>query len=216
MNSERKAAALILLSGLIAGCQHKAKTAPPAAAQAPIAPVSTIAKNTTPPQLPPAQLPKVNPPAPPVTVPPPQPHKTVHHKPKPTETAPADQSPTPTAAKDQGTGTSQAVSQTGSQGTTEQAAANGTGGDPSPIGQLSAAGESTNTPRRNQISDEITSTEKGLNDIKRSLSADEQTTATQIRTFLAKAKDALNQEDLDGALTLVTKARVLLDELTKP
>jgi len=39
-------------------------------------------------------------------------------------------------------------------------------------------------------------------------------TATQIRTFLSKAKQALDQDDLDGANTLVTKAKVLLAELT--
>lgn len=205
MNSERKAATLLLLAGLVAGCSHKVKTAPPVTAQAPVAPVSTMAKNTSPPQLPPPELPKVSPPAPPPAEPPPKPHKTVRHKPKTTEPVPADQqAPAQTPTKEQ----------TASQPPAEQAS-NGTSADISPIGELSAAGESTNVPRRNQILDEINSTEKGVNDIKRSLTADEQTTVTQIRTFLAKAKDALNQEDLDGAHTLVTKARVLLDELTK-
>jgi ribosomal protein S20 len=37
----------------------------------------------------------------------------------------------------------------------------------------------------------------------------------EIRTFLTKAKQALSQDDLDGAQTLATKAKVLLDELTK-
>jgi hypothetical protein len=201
MNSACKAAALILLTAFVAGCRHNTDVTPPQAAQAPIAPISALAKNTPPPQLPPPELPKISPPGSTnqAASPKPKPHKLIHHKPKPTETP--EQTPTPTeaSAKDQGT--------------TEQAA-NGSSGDVSPIGQLSAAGD-INLPRRHQIVDEINSTEKGLKDIKRPLSQDEQTTAAQIRTFLAKAKDALNQEDLDAALSLVTRAKVLLTELMK-
>lgn len=205
MNSACKAAALILFSAAIAGCSHKAPATPPPAAQAPVVPVSTMAKDTPPPQLPPPQTPKVGPPGPTnvAATPPPKPHRIIHHKPKPTEQTSPTATPTP----------SQAPAQTPA--TTEQAA-NGTAGDVSPIGQLSEAGESVNAPRRRQILDDINSTEKGLNDMKRQMSEDEQTTAAQIRTFLAKAKDALNQEDLDGANTLVTKAKVLLAELSKP
>jgi hypothetical protein len=199
MSSVCKATALVLLTALIGGCSHKAPATPPPAAQAPVIPVSTMAKDTPPPQLPPPQTPKVGPPGPTNTAaaPQPKPHKIIHHKPKPAEQSPSP--PTPSQAP----------------ATTEQAA-NGTAGDVSPIGQLSEAGESVNAPRRHQILDDINSTEKGLNDIKRQMSADEQTTAAEIRTFLVKAKDALNQEDLDGANTLVTKAKVLLAELSKP
>jgi len=195
MNSAGKVAALILLTAFVTGCRHKTKATPPPAAQAPVLPVSQSAKNMPPPKLPPPELPKVEHPAPATKTPPPKPHKPAHHKVKHTE-VPAEPAP----AKNQGT----------------EVAANGAGNDITPIGQITEAGGSTDTPRRNQILDEINSTEKGLNDIKRPLSAEEQTTATQIRTFLTKAKDALNQEDLDAAQTLVTKAKVLLDELTKP
>jgi hypothetical protein len=198
MNSAGKVAALFLLSAFVSGCRHNAKTAPPAAAQAPIAPATTLAKNMPPPDLPPAQLPKIGPPKPENTAPPtPTPQKP-HHKPKHTtiEASPAEQTAPPPA-------------------TTEQAA-NGAGTNASPIGELSAAGEATNMPRRNHIFDEINSTEMGLNGLKRPLSKDEETTAAQIRTFIAKAKDAMKQEDLDGANTLVTKAKVLLAELTNP
>ena len=61
----------------------------------------------------------------------------------------------------------------------------------------------------------ITNTENGLNGIKRALSSQEQETVSQIRTFLQKARQALSNDDLDGAKTLATKAKVLLDELTK-
>jgi ribosomal protein S20 len=85
----------------------------------------------------------------------------------------------------------------------------------SPIGQLSTTGDNTGTPARNEILKQIDDTEKGLSAIKRTLKPEEQTTATEIRTFLTKAKQALSQDDLAGANTLVTKAKVLLDELTK-
>ncbi len=203
MSSARKAAAVFLLTTFVVGCRHNAKTPPPAAAQAPIAPASTLAKNMPPPNLPPAQLPSINPPKPENTAPPaPVPQKTSHHKPKHTtiDASPAEQVSSP-PVKDQGT--------------TEQAI-NGAATNASPIGQLTVAGEATNTPRRNHILSEIDSTEKGLNDLKRPLNKDEETTAAQVRTFIAKAKDAMKQEDLDGATTLVTKAKVLLAELTNP
>ena len=206
MNSAGKIAVLILVTAFVAGCSHKTNAAPPPAAQAPTVPISTLAKNTPPPQLPPPKAPKIAPPATESAPPPapPKPHKTNHRKPKPvTEPAPADQ----TTAKDQ----------TPSQppATTEQAST-APASDVSPIGQLSAANEGTDAPARLRILDEINSTETGLNNIKRGLSSEEQTTAAQIRTFLAKAKEDMKQEDLDGAHTQVTKAKVLLDELLKP
>jgi hypothetical protein len=203
MNSARKAAALFVLAAFMAGCRHNAKTTPPAAAEAPMAPAATLAKNMPPPDLPPAQLPSINPPQPVNTAPPkPKPQKSSHHKPKHTtiEASPAE-TPSPASGTNRGT--------------TEQAA-NGAGTNASPIGQLTVEGEATNGPRRHHILDEIDSTEKGLDGIKRPLNKDEQTTAAQIRTFIAKARDAMKQEDLDGANTLVTKAKVLLAELTNP
>lgn len=198
MNSACKAAALMLITAFVAGCRHNTQETPPPAAQAPIIPVSTLAKNAPPPQMPPPEIPKISPPNSTNTAPPPKPKpkKPVHHKPKTPEQAPAE---TATATKDQ---------------STEQAS-NGAGPDVSPIGQLAAPGEGINAPRHREIQNEINATEKGLNEIKRPLSQDEQTTATQIRTFLAKAKDALTQEDLDAANSLLTRAKVLLTELTK-
>jgi hypothetical protein len=86
----------------------------------------------------------------------------------------------------------------------------------SPIGQLSTANDNSNTADRRAISDLIDSTESGLNAIKRPLSSDEQKTATLIRTYITRARDALKADDLDGARTLANKAHQLLGELTKP
>lgn len=86
----------------------------------------------------------------------------------------------------------------------------------SPIGQLSTTSDNTNnTADRHAISEQIDATENGLNGIKRSLSSDEQKTASQIRSYITRARDALKSDDLDGARTLSTKAHLLLIELTK-
>jgi len=196
MNSASKIAVVVLLC-LIAGCKHKTQAAPPPAAQAPILPPSTLTKDTPPPQLPPPETHKVGLPEVAEQPPPPKPRqKTTHHKPKP-----ADQTTTQ-AAKDT------------PPATTQQASA-GQPPEMSPIGQLSSSGGASSLPSRHEILDQITSTENGVNGIKRTLTSEEQVTAAQIHTFLTKAKQALEQDDLDGANTLVTKAKVLLAELTK-
>jgi hypothetical protein len=82
----------------------------------------------------------------------------------------------------------------------------------SAIGNLST-GEPSNL--RSSIEESITSTDHGLNNIGRSLSAEEQKTATQIREFLKQAKDALAAGDLDGARTLASKAKALLSDLNQ-
>ena len=192
--------AVLLPVCLIAGCRHKTQATPPAAAQAPIYPPNAVAQNAPAPQLPPPKQVEVNPPPSQVAqqTPPPKPHKTARHKPKPTETA-----QTQTAKES-------------AQSPAPQQASTGEPPEMSPIGQLSSSGEHSGVPPRVEIQAQIAATETGLKDIvKRSLSSDEQLTVTQIRTFLTKAKQALDQDDLDGANTLVTKAKVLLSELTK-
>jgi hypothetical protein len=193
MKSTGKVVALLLLSAFVAGCRHRTKVVPPAAAQAPTVPVSQSTENLPPPALPPAELPKITAPGLPVPESKPKKQRPAHHKVKHTE-VPAEEPPLSAQAT--------------------QLAASGAGSDVTPIGQLSAAGESTNTLRRNQILDEINATQKGLDGLKSRLNKDQETTANQIRTFLTKARQALDQEDLDGAHILVTKAKVLLTELT--
>jgi len=91
---------------------------------------------------------------------------------------------------------------------TEQASAESPG--VSAIGQLS-----TGSPNdlRQQTSASIAATERGLNAITRTLSDQEQKTASQIREFLKQAREALTSGDVDGAHTLAVKAKVLLSEL---
>jgi hypothetical protein len=80
----------------------------------------------------------------------------------------------------------------------------------SAIGQLSSGDP---TELRRETDDSIVATERGLNGINRTLSYQEQKTASQIREFLKQARAALASGDVDGAHTLVLKAKVLLSEL---
>ena len=186
MISARKIAAFMLLAVLISGCKHNTPVAPPVAAQAPPLPPKPIAQVAA---------------LPPVPQPEQKPKRPTHHKPKPA-----------TPGTDQGA--KEPAKETPPAGSTQQASS-GEAPESSPIGQLSTAGDSSGTPSRHDILDTIASTEKSLNDLKRTLTPAEQQTVTQIRTFLSKAKQALSQDDLDGAHTLSTKAKVLLEELTK-
>ena len=179
----------------LAGCRHKQNSAPPPQAQAPAstAPPEQMAHVPSLPALPPPPTPDVG-----VAESHPKPaetahaHKTNHHKTAPAKTETANT----TAPPD------------------KPLAANAPAVDASPIGQLSSTSGNVSTGR-GDIEQLINSTEKGLNGISRALSSDEQLTSTQIRSFLAKAKEALAENDLDGAQTLAVKAKVLLEELTK-
>ncbi len=82
----------------------------------------------------------------------------------------------------------------------------------SAIGELSS-GEPSDM--RLETSDWIATTERGLNSLGRTLSAQEQKTAAQIKEYLKQAKEALNSGDVDGAHTLAAKAKVLLGELNQ-
>jgi hypothetical protein len=203
MISARKLAVFMLLAVLVTGCKHKTQAAPPVAAQAPPLPPKPIAQVASLPPVPQPETPKVGAPGsdePPPPPPPPAKH-TTHHKPKPA--TPPDE-PAKDAPKENSAAT----------GTTQQATA-GEAPEASPIGQISTTGGSTGALSKHNILDTITKTEKSLNEMKRTLTPEEQETVTQIRTFLLKARQALNQDDLDGAQTLVTKATVLLEELSK-
>jgi hypothetical protein len=87
---------------------------------------------------------------------------------------------------------------------------------PSPIGQLTTGDSAMGEKAKHETADLISSTEQGLGGIKRSLSTEEKVTAAQIRTFLKQAQQALDNGDTDGAHGLALKAKLLLDELTKP
>ena len=84
---------------------------------------------------------------------------------------------------------------------------------PTPIGQLTAGPTQDTAGSRQQAADLIDSTQRGVNSL-RNLNGDQNKTVAQIRSFLDQAQRALHNGDVDGAHTLATKARTLLDELT--
>jgi outer membrane biosynthesis protein TonB len=133
-------------------------------------------------------------PPPVVTVPPSQPAATVTPPPKPVE------KPVKHAArhpKSENKPTEQASS-----GSPEVPA----------IGQLSPGDPSE---LRSGTEDSLASIERGLKDINRTLTDQEQKTVAQIKEFLKQARTALASGDVDGAHTLALKAKVLLGEISQ-
>ena len=136
---------------------------------------------------------------------------------RPTPAKPADTAQTPAATS--GAGSTQSASsgsQASAQSTVPQQPAAERTAASSPIGQLTTGDSAEGEKTKHETADLIGETQQGLNGIKRPLSAEEKVTATQIRTFLKQAQQALDNGDTDGAHTLATKAKLLLDELTKP
>jgi hypothetical protein len=84
---------------------------------------------------------------------------------------------------------------------------------PTPIGQLTAGPTQDGSGSRQQAATLIDSTQRGVNSL-RNLDGDQNKTVVQIRSFLEQAERALHNGDVDGAHTLATKAKTLLDELT--
>lgn len=212
MSSGRTIAALAFVLALLTGCGPRPhKTAPPAAAQAPSVAPAQMAEliSPVPPPLPmvsqrPIKLDTTAPPEPKVQTAVAPPHRAPrrHSRTPSQEAAQADTKPAP------------ATPDTVAQNAPAVAAATQPS-EMSPIGQLSTANDTSNTADRNDIIKQIDATENALNAIKRPLNNEEQKTVMQIRTYITRARDALKNDDLDGARTTSTKAHVLLLELTQ-
>lgn len=84
---------------------------------------------------------------------------------------------------------------------------------PTPIGQLTAGPTQDTTGSRQQAASLIDTTRRGVDSL-HNLNGDQVKTVAQIRSFLEQAQRALHNGDVDGAHTLATKAKTLLDELT--
>ena len=82
----------------------------------------------------------------------------------------------------------------------------------SAIGELSSGDPSD---ERRETDESIANTEHGLNGLGRTLNAQEQKTAGQIREYIKQAREALLSGDMDGAKTLAAKAKALLTELSQ-
>jgi hypothetical protein len=191
------------------------KSSPPPQAQAPPLQTGkgTLSPPTTAQQQEKTDTPLASPLPPPsaqnVPLPPPAPKK-VRHKTKTPATKAQDTAQTPAAGSQSPTPGAQVSAQATPPETP------GTVGTPSPIGQLTTGDSAMGEKAKRETTDLIGGTEQGLSGIKRSLSTEEKVTAAQIRTYLKQAQQALASGDTDGAHTLATKAKLLLDELTKP
>ena len=84
---------------------------------------------------------------------------------------------------------------------------------PTSIGQITAGPTQDTSGSRQQAASLISSTQRGVNSLK-NLNGDQNKTVARIRSFLEQAERALHAGDVDGAFTLATKAKTLLDELT--
>lgn len=82
------------------------------------------------------------------------------------------------------------------------------------IGSLSLGGEAS--PRAQQeAADMIASIQNRLSNLSAAKVRQERSQVSRIRNFRRQAQDALNSGDVEGAKTLATKARLLLDDLEK-
>ena len=218
MRAKNLSSSLALIAVLCIGCHHN--PAPPAQAQAP--PLQTGKGTLSQPQTTqqaektdkPLASPLPQPSAQSVPIPPPT-TKKVKHKVKPPPAKPGDNAQTAAAATSGGTAAQPASTAT-PQSVPAQQQASAPGAAASPIGQLTIGDSALGEKTKKETADLINGTEQGLNGIKRSLSTDEKSTAAQIRNYLKQAQQALDNGDTDGAHNLATRAKLLLDELTKP
>jgi hypothetical protein len=82
------------------------------------------------------------------------------------------------------------------------------------IGSLTAGGE-TNPQTKQEAEELIASSEKRLNALSAQKAEEEKPQVNKVKNFLKDAQDALKSGDAEGAKTLATKAKLLLDDLEK-
>jgi ribosomal protein S20 len=84
--------------------------------------------------------------------------------------------------------------------------------DESAIGELTAGGDA-NPRRRQEAADLIASNEKRVRALSARIVNAQRSQVSKIRNFQRQAKQALDSGDAEGAMTLATKASVLLHDL---
>jgi hypothetical protein len=202
-HSRRSALWLVMLPLLavwVTGCAHKQPVAAPQASTAPPLPPSSMTKVPPVPSMPAPSQPEVGPPGSDQkaqdTQPPPahHPRRSKKHAPPDTTVAAAPAAQSPAAAP-------------------PAVAAAAPPPEPT-LGQLSA-GSGADSRERAAMSEQIREQEVRLSKIKHPLNEEDEAITRQVEVFLAKARQAVTENDLDGAQTLTTKAKVLLDELTR-
>jgi hypothetical protein len=84
----------------------------------------------------------------------------------------------------------------------------------SAIGALTAGGEA-NRQTKQEAAELIASIERRLNALPAQSSEEEKAQISTVRNFWRDAQEALKSGDAEGAMTLATKAKLLLDDLEK-
>jgi hypothetical protein len=84
----------------------------------------------------------------------------------------------------------------------------------STIGELSDGGDA-NPQTQQEAAELIASSEGRLNGLTPAVARQQQVQLRKVRYFLKQAKQALSSGDAEGAKTLATKAKLLLDDLAK-
>jgi len=82
------------------------------------------------------------------------------------------------------------------------------------IGSLSLGGEASPQAQQ-EAADLIASIERRLNELSSNKQKQDRAQMSRIRNFQRQAQQALNSGDVEGAKTLATKAKLLLDDLEK-
>lgn len=82
------------------------------------------------------------------------------------------------------------------------------------IGALSTGGDSSPRSQKEAV-EMIASIEKRLNGLGAMTSDEQKAQISKVRNFQKQAQDALSSGDIEGAKTLATKAKLLLDDLEK-
>jgi ribosomal protein S20 len=110
------------------------------------------------------------------------------------------------------------TAKTGPPATTTPAPVQTASADPSPevaaIGSLTAGGEA-NPQTKQEAADLIASIEKRLTALPAQTLDDQKAQISKVKNFLRDAQAALKSGDAEGAKTLATKAKLLLDDLEK-
>ena len=82
------------------------------------------------------------------------------------------------------------------------------------IGALTSGGEA-NSRSQQEAADMIAANEKRLNALPAQIVEDQKAQISKVKTFQRQAQEALTSGDAEGAKTLATKAKLLLDDLSK-
>jgi ribosomal protein S20 len=82
------------------------------------------------------------------------------------------------------------------------------------IGALTAGGDA-NPQTKQEAADLIASIEKRIGGLSAQKAEEQKAQVSKVKNFLKDAEDALKSGDVEGAKTLATKAKLLLDDLEK-